>query len=125
MASLEKNYGYIVPPQVKSRIYKNTTVNVSELTKTFIICDAQALYDNNLFMNNLKEDLSSDKFDAMLMKPIISSNEPSIEASEPEIISVISSNKPSVEASESEIISVTVYAKKNIPRLEDTLKFCN
>lgn len=66
MDSLNGKSGYVIPECAKSRIGINTTVFVGNLTKTFIVCDAQKLYDDNYFMERLSLDMSSDEFDKML-----------------------------------------------------------
>lgn len=70
LSALEGNYGQIIPKYAKSRMTINRDVIVSDLTKTFIICDAQKLYNYNLFMPKLDIHMTSDEFDKLLyIKP--------------------------------------------------------
>jgi hypothetical protein len=66
LCALEGNYGQIIPKYAKSRMTVNRDVIVSDLTKTFIICDADKLYNNNLFMPSLDIHMTSDEFDKLL-----------------------------------------------------------
>lgn len=60
--SLEGNYGYNIPKILASRMISNE-VNVSELTKRFIICDFNKLANSILYLNDIESDMNSDQVD--------------------------------------------------------------
>lgn len=66
LSALEGNYGKIIPKYVKSRMSINRDVNVSDLTKTYIICDAEKLYNYNYIMPKLDINMTSNQFNKLL-----------------------------------------------------------
>lgn len=68
LSAIEGNTGKIVPEYIKTRIAVNTCVNISELTKTFIVCDANELCKHCYYMNLLSDVTTSDEFDEMIEK---------------------------------------------------------
>lgn len=62
-AALEGQTGFIVPEAVKSRISQNNSVNVSDLTRTLIICNGRKLAENINYLDRITNQMSSEEVD--------------------------------------------------------------
>jgi hypothetical protein len=64
-ASLQNKTGYYLPQHLKLKIRKSR-VNLSDLTKTFITCNFNKLYNDNLYIQNLTPEDTRDLVDAKI-----------------------------------------------------------
>lgn len=61
LCALNDKIGYIVPEYENTKIGKNTKVNVSNLTKTFLICNGTKLASSILYLDMITDFMSSDE----------------------------------------------------------------
>ena len=65
-SALEGHRGYYIPQNLKKRI-SESTVKLTDLMITFIMCDYDALYETILYLDRLDLDDDSDEIDVKIM----------------------------------------------------------
>ena len=65
-SALEGRRGYYIPQHLKKRI-SESTVKLTDLMITFIMCDYDSLYETILYLDRLDLDDDSDEIDVKIM----------------------------------------------------------